>query len=253
MGMWIEYEEIYCNYGGPLAENSPPNSAILVVLILLFIGAVIYRFHKALRLSSAEMVFIYAALLVAAPLMTQGMWHRIFGLMAAIPHESDFKSYESLPDMLWPHGKNLVVNGRFVNVVQKDGVTVPDGFLFTRTGDAKLAWEDHVKWRDKEWKCPVLDNTADPKAKSSLSFTIQRNDGAKEVLVPGETFLLSLLVKASDLQAGSSYSVKSQADAGRNIRSSSTPVPAARPLRCRTVFSASAFRRLPSRWISISS
>ena len=34
--------------------------------------------------------------------MTQGMWHRMFGLLAAIPHNQDFKSYESLPPMLWP-------------------------------------------------------------------------------------------------------------------------------------------------------
>ncbi len=64
---------------------------------------------------TAELVVVYSALLVAAPLMTQGMWHRMFGLLAAFPHHQNFKAYQSLPTMLWPHGTNLIENPRFDN------------------------------------------------------------------------------------------------------------------------------------------
>ncbi len=37
MGFWIEYEECFAT-GGPLAENSPPNSAIGIILLLLLLA-----------------------------------------------------------------------------------------------------------------------------------------------------------------------------------------------------------------------
>ena len=104
MGIWIEYEELYCS-GGPLAENSPPNSAVGVIWGLVILSGLLYKFRKSLRLITAELVVIYSALILSAPLMTQGFWHRIFGLATAIPHHQDFKSYESLPPMLWPTAK----------------------------------------------------------------------------------------------------------------------------------------------------
>lgn len=217
MGMWIEYEECFVT-GGPLAENSPPNSAIGVILILLIIGALLYRFRRSFGLIKAELVVVYCALLVAAPLMTQGMWHRIFGLMAAIPHEQDFKSYESLPTMLWPHGPNLVQNPNFDHKLQ--------GFEYLGRGQA--SWE-MLEWKGKKWSSPVLQTSGSPTDKTSIRFTIDRFTYANmhdthggrvrqaEILVPGESFLLSLLVKADDLQSTSSYFVMMQADDNRPL------------------------------------
>jgi hypothetical protein len=90
MGIWIEYEELYNTYGGPLAENVPPNSVVGVICALLIVSGLLYKVRRSLRLVSAELVVIYSALLLAAPLMTQGLWHRLFGLVAAIPHHQDF-------------------------------------------------------------------------------------------------------------------------------------------------------------------
>src|ERR1035437_5581654 len=84
MAVWIEYEELYNVYGGPLAENSPPNSAVGVITAVMLIGGGLFYFRRGLRLCVAELVVIYAALVLAAPLMTQGMWHRIIGLTTAI-------------------------------------------------------------------------------------------------------------------------------------------------------------------------
>ncbi|MHB9025274.1 MAG: DUF6785 family protein [Armatimonadota bacterium] len=204
MGMWIEYEECFNVRGGAFAENAPPNSAVTVILILLTISALLYVVHRKLRMVTAELVVVYCALIAAAPLMTQGMWHRFPGLISGAPHEQDFKTYESLPPMLWPHGDNLLENGRFTNGLE--------GFSYL--GQApKVQWDENVEWKGRTWKCPVLDNGEDAAAKSTLTFTVPRHDAkGNEQLKPGENFLFSLLVKAEGIQKGSIYSVYVQAD-----------------------------------------
>lgn len=207
MGFWIEYEELYNTYGGPLAENSPPNSAIGVLLLVLGLSALLYKLRRPLRLITAELVVIYAALVLAAPLMTQGLWHRLFGLVVAIPHSQDFKSYESLPPMLWPHGKNLIANGRF-----EQGLS---GAL--HTGADTLQWTN-MTWRGKSWRVPVLDNQAGRRPGAALTFVMHRYDPqGREVLIPGEKHLVSLLVQAEGLSADSAYSLTLQADDAREI------------------------------------
>lgn len=202
MGVWVEYEELYNYYGGPLAENAPPNSAVGVIVILLAISGVLYLLYRPLRLKPQEMVVILAALLVAAPLMTQGMWHRFFGLISSIPHNEDFKSYESLPSMLWPHGPNLV-DGPFNKQL--------NGFEFS--GNGKQTWVTEP-WRGREWACPRLDNGTAPGTQSLLSLVLPVREGKRQLLVPGENFLFSCLVKAEGLQSGSTYFVRLQADDG---------------------------------------
>lgn len=201
MGVWIEYEELYNTYGGPLAENSPPNSAVGVILLVIVIGAALYALRRSLRLVATELVVIYSALVLAAPLMTQGMWHRLFGVITAIPHNADFKSYESLPPMLWPHGPNLCPNGQF-----RDGM---EGF--THSGEGSVAWTNVDRGRKGVWRSPALsiDNNTDSNALCRLSFTIDRYDArGREVLVPGEHYFMSLLVKTVDFARGSAYFVR---------------------------------------------
>jgi hypothetical protein len=216
LGIWVEYEELYCLYGGPLTENAPPNGAIGVILILLALSALLYLLRRSLRLATAEMVFILAALFVAAPLMTQGMWHRIPGLLASIPHNEDFKSYESLPPMLWPHGSNMV-EGPFNG---KDTLGA-----FSREGTGTLAWTP-MAWPSskKTLDCPTLVN-AGTTDQTTLKLEIPVNENGRTQLVPGENYLFSCLVKTDGFQAGSSYYVRMQADADADhtVLLSSTP------------------------------
>lgn len=199
MGVWIHYEEIHNAYGGPLAENAPPNSAVGVILVVIGIGTALYAFRRTLRLVTAELVVIYAALVLAAPLMTQGMWHRIVGLIGVIPHYSDFKSYESLPPMLWPHGPNLCENGQFREDLKG----------FTHSGGGSLTWTNVDRGSKGIWKSPVLSNDGDTNAICRLSLTLDRYDAkGREVLVPGENYLISLLVKTVGFAMGSAYHLR---------------------------------------------
>lgn len=201
MGIWIEYEELFNGYGGPLAENSPPNSAVGVILVVLGIGGALYALRRSLRLVTAELVVIYAALVMAAPLMTQGMWHRLFGLVAAIPHNSDFKSYESLPPMLWPHGPNLCTNGQFRNGLS--GFTLSEG--------GSVTWTNIDRGSKGVWPSPMLSNEKNPDSNAvcRLALTLDRYDEhGREILVPGENYLLALLVKSVNFTKGSSYHIR---------------------------------------------
>ena len=222
MGMWNEYHTCFLGAGGDaLLENSPPNGAVTTLVIVLFIAALLYRFRRSFGLVTAELVVIFAALLIAAPLMTQGLWHRLFGLVAALPHNQDFKSYESLPSMLWPHGDNLVVNGRFVDGLKSFAVTgsAPEDytqdFVSTVTNKGK---EEDIVWRDAKWTLPRLTNADQETARSQIEYTIpryQKQGGkTKELLVPGESYLFSCLLRAADFKSGSHYFVRMKVDDG---------------------------------------
>ncbi len=204
MGIWIEYVERYCRYGGPLGENVPPNAAVGVILVVMGVSTLLYFLRRSLRLAPAELLVIYAALILAAPMMTQGLWGRMFGLMAAIPKNQDFKSYESLPSMLWPHGPNLLANGRFTKELQG----------FDHVGGGVVAWTNIDRRAKGIWRSPLLHNAGETNGRVSLAYTFKRFDKDRQVLIPGERFLYSMLVKVDELQKNSFYFVEMQADTG---------------------------------------
>ena len=206
MGIWQEYEAVF-SAGGPLLENAPPNGAVGIILILLVISAILQCIRKPLRLTSGELVVVYSALLVAAPLMTQGMWGRLPGLLAGIPHNQDFKSYESLPPMLWPHGENLVDNNRFEKGLES--------FSFSG-GTVRYADIDHGE--KGILRSPVLGHDGKSTDPHEISFTIERLalDGTEQ-LVPGENFMFTMLVKAEGFTAGSLYYANLRADEGKTV------------------------------------
>ncbi len=117
LAIWIHFHEVLVSMPHILAENSPPAGAVGVLLGVVGIGVLLARLRPSLRLSRGELAVIYAMLVAAAPIMSQGMWHRFLGLMAAIPHnEGGFeKLTDSYSEKLWPHGHHLIDNRRFAN------------------------------------------------------------------------------------------------------------------------------------------
>ncbi|HOF87272.1 MAG TPA: hypothetical protein PLZ36_04075 [Armatimonadota bacterium] len=199
LAIWVEYQERYL-FGGPLVENAPPNGVVSILLALLALGALLARFRRSLRLTVAELVVIYAALLVAAPLMTQGLWTRLFALITTVPHYQDFTSYESLPSVLWPHGDNLVP-GRFNG--QLNGFIPSDA--------AAVGWET-LHWRGRPWRCPVI--SAPDGSVAALSYTLPRAARGREPLISGEPFLFSCLVRTDAFVSDSSFFATLSVDGG---------------------------------------
>lgn len=205
VGVWVEYVEKFGDYGGPLGENFPPNAAVGVILGVMGMGWLLHRLRPALRLTGRELVVIYAGLVLAAPLCSQGLWGRFFGLLAGIPHQQDFTSYDSLPPMLWPHGRNLVPNGRFAKDLEG----------FTVESAQPVRWDEIDRGAKGRWRSPVIDHGEDDAAVSTLTVTLpQKNEAGRFQMVPGERFLFSMLVRATGFRKGSSYRVALVADDG---------------------------------------
>ncbi len=198
---WISYAERYDRYG-MIAENSPAGSAVAVTLVVMALCGGLALLRRTLRLRAAELVVVYAALVISAPLMTQGLWGRMTGLLVAIPNNADFKSYESLPSMLWPHGPNLVANGRF-DQESLEGFEVR-GLKGFETIDAG---------RFGPVRAPVLEAAEGAVAELAFDLT-SRTVADRHHLIPGERHLLSLLVRTDGLQRGASVMVLARADDG---------------------------------------
>ncbi len=88
----------------PFAENSPPSAAVCVILILLLISVLLYRFRRSFGLVTAELVVVYCRVAGGGAADDAGHVAPLVRVAVAFPHHQDFKSYQSLPSMLWPHG-----------------------------------------------------------------------------------------------------------------------------------------------------
>jgi hypothetical protein len=212
MAIWINYQEIYTARGGPLAGNAPPNAAVATMLVVMGISGVLYTIRKWLALTRAEWMFLYCALLVAAPLMSGGLWHRLFSVSTVFPRstgmrlqfsfQTGFDPYQIQPKAIWPHGKNLCANPRF----QQDLA----GYRFD--GDGTVEWET-LDIGNGEFATPVLVNPPEEDARTTLAFDIPRSDvRGDEGAVPGEPHLFTVLLRAGELGEASTYFVRMQAD-----------------------------------------
>ena len=93
-------------------ETSLPVTGIWVIVLLVGLNAFVgwARSGRSL-LSRAQLVCVTGAVLMAAPLLTQGFWHRYVGTVTSYPREGQFQVIDALPDKLWPHGANLLADG----------------------------------------------------------------------------------------------------------------------------------------------
>lgn len=107
-----------------ISESAIPIPAILAVVGLsLFTGlmAAVFRFRL---LSKAEIVCVTFATMMSVPLMTQGFWHRFFGMISATPVGQNFDYIDAYDDNLWPHGPNLIA-GRDGPALRESGGVAP--------------------------------------------------------------------------------------------------------------------------------
>ncbi len=199
----VEYVERFSS-GSPVAENFPPNAAVLAFLFIMGLSSFLYFIHKALRFTKAEMIIVYAAVVLAAPLMTQGLWGRFFGLLAAVPYSQDFKSYESLPRMLWPHGKNLIKDGKFVEGEKN----------VKHIGGGTVDWQTIDRYKKGKWLTPILSNNGSSTNRCAIEFSIPRYKNNQQQLVPGERYLFSMLIRTEGFTKNSLCFVEMESDGG---------------------------------------
>ncbi len=197
LAIWIHFHSVLVPNPAILAENSPPAGAVGVFLGVLIIGGIVGRFRKRVCLTVTELVVIYAMLVTSAPFMTQGMWHRFLGLLTAIPMNRDnYSLVDSFSERLWPHGPHLVENRRFADAPDGDTMrVVPDGSGQVISVEASPIGPVRAL---------ELTGRGDTVTGEVAEFRIRLNrmDGTRELLTPGERYFMHALVRLEDMAAG---------------------------------------------------
>jgi hypothetical protein len=191
MGMFVQYSEIIVGLTFP-AEHALALPAVWTFMIVLFAAALFYALTRLRILNRAELLCVMYVMLTAAPLMTQGFWHRAVSILATNPRQGDFDKMDALNDRLWPHGPNLL-----------EGV-------FEESNRASLQTEGNVAWETVEYEqgkskaLPVLSNSvADENSVIRIRLAVSGSD--KEAIVRGEPYMVSVLVRAHDLGPRANY------------------------------------------------
>jgi len=122
LSLSIQYSTVMINMISAGSEFALPLPGVAIFLLLLaLVFSVLTRLRWQL-LSRAELLCVFYTMVIAAPLMTQGFWHRVIGITSTIPRSGDFKKMDFFSDRLWPHGPNLL-KGAFPGEIKLEGVT----------------------------------------------------------------------------------------------------------------------------------
>lgn len=186
---------------GFLTEHTlaiPAIWAMMFMVLLSGLGWSVFRFRLLTRAEYLVAVFM---MLMAAPLMTQGFWHRIVAVVASNPRDADFNRVDAMNDKLWPHGANLL----------KDAFSEAGKAAATATGE--VSWEVMEYDKGKTGTVPVLRNQA-AEAESSIRITLPAETGGRRQLTPGEPFMITVLARARELGPKATFFGRLYADAG---------------------------------------
>ena len=106
MGMLIQYSDVIVGVAFA-SEHTLALPAIWMLALLSALSGVIFLLRRSRLLSRAEMLCVVFCMLISAPLMTQGFWHRFVAIVATNPRAGDFEKLDAMNDRLWPHGENV--------------------------------------------------------------------------------------------------------------------------------------------------
>ncbi len=187
-----------------LAAHSPGEHALVipglwVFGIILALCGVVHRCFKIRLLSRPELMCVLYIMLLSAPMMSQGFWHRVVSISSTIPRTGDFARSDAFSTKFWPAGENLLRATGFQPSPQVE-----------LTGTFRHEVRDHTA-RDGE-EIVVLENH-DKGARSSIRFSIPvKTDEVANGVMPGTPYLVSVLLRPRELAGESHYFVNLLAD-----------------------------------------
>jgi hypothetical protein len=197
MGMLIQYSDITIGMAFA-SEHTLALPAIWVFMALSLICGAVYLSSRWRILSRAEMLCVMYCMLISAPLMTQGFWHRIVAVLATNPRMADFEKLDAMNDRLWPHGPNVLTGA----LRQSN----PD-----LHGAGTVVWESIEYDADLREVLPTLVNAGGTND-AALRLRLPVKADGKAGIVPGEPFVMSILVRATELGPESRYYCRVYAD-----------------------------------------
>jgi len=109
--MIIQYASVFAGFPTPLGEFPLPLPAIWSFCGILALVLLVRWATRVELLKTPELLFVLYVLMIGAPLMTQGFWHRIVAITATIPRGADWEKIDAYSDKLWPRGPNLMAGG----------------------------------------------------------------------------------------------------------------------------------------------
>jgi len=201
LGIIIHYAEVILSLAAP-AEHALALPVIWIFGLLLLVVGVVKVVGRVTLLNRAERLCVLYAMLIAAPLMTQGFWHRFVAIIASNPRAADWSKMDAFNDKLWPHGPNLV-EGMLAKARAQD-VTLTGG-----------TWERIEYDAGAFAELPVLTNTGE--TESSIRIRLDITKPESQSLVIREPHLASVLVRARDLGPSARYYVRLRADGERDF------------------------------------
>jgi len=205
MGMWIHFHEVLVPQPSPLAENSPPLAAVGLLLGVVIACGLLQLIRRGLGLHRGEMLVVYCMLVIAAPLMSQGMWHRFLGLVVAIPHHKhNMDLIDSYSPALWPHGEPLVTRP-----VRLDDPNVtashPQRVRAIDIERSQVGPTRGIRFDAKE---------VGSDATTTLTLRVPRDPDNPDSLQPGERFYCTALLRVRALAVGGRIMLQLRSDGG---------------------------------------
>jgi hypothetical protein len=154
--------------------------------VLALICGAVFLATRVRLFSGGEMLFILYVLLIAAPLCNTAFWRYMIGANENVIREQDWGNYDSLSPKLWPHGADLI------------GDRLENPQAATTTGTVRWNKEDVNR------NMPVMENTGEDQT-SSVRFRLPIMEKNKVLLPLDEPYMMTIRVKAENLQAQSRY------------------------------------------------
>jgi hypothetical protein len=213
-GIWIQFHEVLVA-GSTLVENSPPAGAVGIFIVILLFSLLVKFFNQKWRLRKGELVVIYTALVVAAPLMTQGMWHRFLGLMISVPRTHPVL-LDSYSEKLWPHGQNLISNSRFTSPLGEAESMTADPADRVRVVEAPETRVGPVRALELSNPLEAAED-ADEAVTTTFRIRLPRRRDDELLLVRGENYYFTMLVKRTDFSSRTRLEVELRPDVGEPV------------------------------------
>ncbi|MBD3239345.1 MAG: hypothetical protein GF331_02075, partial [Chitinivibrionales bacterium] len=107
-GAIIQFTGVTDRWATNLGGEPLPVAALLPFLVILLLAAAVFALSRFRILTRAEMVVVIFSSMIAAPLMSHGMWRHMLATAMSVPRNALFDKMDSLSPKLWPHGPNLL-------------------------------------------------------------------------------------------------------------------------------------------------
>ena len=176
-----------------LGMGALPSPALwfLVAFLLLSVGCrALARRHLLTR---AELLCIFFATMMAAPLTNAGFWRWMIATLQTIPRTGDFEHLDALNPNLWPHGRNLLAG------------------ILEDADSPILSTQGQVEWIQTEFASgsvrpvPTIHHW-EAGAVSSVRCAVRVRRGDAEFgFIPGKTYMLSTLIRAEAMDPTARY------------------------------------------------